>query len=77
MAFSATWCPAGTSLETLVAIEGHCSAIEDSFGDGEERTWSRSQRDAVIARRASPRILVMLAYAMMATIRHHANAPRP
>jgi SRSO17 transposase len=31
LAFFTTWCPAGTSLETLVAVEGHRWAIEDSF----------------------------------------------
>src|SRR5882724_12135619 len=31
LAFFTTWCPAGTSIETLVAVEGHRWAIEDSF----------------------------------------------
>jgi hypothetical protein len=31
LAFFTTWCPAGTSMETLVAVEGHRWAIEDSF----------------------------------------------
>jgi SRSO17 transposase len=31
LAFFATWCPAGTSIETLVAVEGHRWAIEDGF----------------------------------------------
>src|SRR4030081_10823 len=31
LAFFTTWCPAGTSRETLVAVEGHRWAIEDSF----------------------------------------------
>jgi SRSO17 transposase len=26
-----TWCPAGTSIKTLVSVEGHRLAIEDSF----------------------------------------------
>ena len=30
-AFFTTWCPAGTSIATLVAVEGHRWAIEDSF----------------------------------------------
>jgi hypothetical protein len=29
MAFFSTWCPAGTSIKTLVAIEGHRWALED------------------------------------------------
>src|SRR5207244_10146576 len=31
LAFFTTWCPAATSIETLVAVEGHRRAIEDSF----------------------------------------------
>src|ERR1700750_1410972 len=31
LAFFTTWCPAGTSIETLVAVEGHRWALEDSF----------------------------------------------
>lgn len=31
MAFFSIWCPAGTSIETLVKVEGHHWAIEDSF----------------------------------------------
>jgi SRSO17 transposase len=31
LAFFTTWCPAGTATETLVAVEGHRWAIEDSF----------------------------------------------
>jgi SRSO17 transposase len=31
LAFFATWCPAGTPIETLVMVEGHRWAIEDSF----------------------------------------------
>jgi hypothetical protein len=30
-AFSATWCPAGTGIETLVKVEGQRWAIEDGF----------------------------------------------
>jgi SRSO17 transposase len=31
LAFFSTWCPAGTGIETLVKVEGHRWAIEDSF----------------------------------------------
>jgi SRSO17 transposase len=31
LAFFSTWCPAGTPIETLVKVEGHRWAIEDSF----------------------------------------------
>ena len=36
-AFFSTWCPAGTGIETLVAIEGHRWAIEDSFESRQKR----------------------------------------
>ena len=75
LAFFTTWCPAGTSIETLVAVEGHRWAIEDSFETGknefgldhnESRSWHGWHRHVS---------LVMLAFAMMAAIRHHANPP--
>src|ERR1700741_2599692 len=31
LVFFSTWCPAGTRIETLVTVEGHRWAIEDSF----------------------------------------------
>ena len=31
LAFFSTWCPAGTGIERLVAVEGHRWAIEDGF----------------------------------------------
>jgi SRSO17 transposase len=75
-AFFSTWCPAGTGLETLVAVEGHRWAIEDSFetaktefglDHNETRSWHGWHRHVS---------LVMLAFAMIATIRHHANTSR-
>lgn len=74
LAFFSTWCPAGTPIETLVRIEGHRWAIEDSFetaknelglDHNETRSWHGWHRHVS---------LVMLAFAMMAAIRHHANA---
>jgi SRSO17 transposase len=73
LAFFSTWCPAGTSLETLVRVEGCRWAIEDSFetaknelglDHNETRSWHGWHRHVS---------LVMLAFAMMAAIRHHAN----
>jgi SRSO17 transposase len=73
-AYFTTWCPAGTAIETLVAVEGHRWAIEDSFectktelglDHNESRSWHGWHRHVS---------LVMLAFAMMAIIRHHANA---
>src|SRR6476619_533323 len=69
--------PAGTSIETLVAVEGHRWAIEDSFetaknefglDHNESRSWHGWHRHVS---------LVMLAFAMMAVIRHRANPPPP
>lgn len=77
LAFFSTWCPIGTSIETLVAVEGHRWAIEDSFeiaknelglDHNETRSWHGWHRHVS---------LVMLAFGMMATIRHHANAAPP
>jgi SRSO17 transposase len=76
-AFFSTWCPAGTTIETLVAVEGHRWAIEDGFetaknelglDHNETRSWHGWHRHVS---------LVMLAFAMLAVIRHHANTPTP
>jgi SRSO17 transposase len=75
LAYFTTWCPAGTPIEALVAVEGHRWAIEDSFETAknelglthnETRSWHGWHRHVS---------LVMLAFAMMAVIRHRANAP--
>ncbi len=72
-AYFTTWCPAGTGIQTLVAVEGQRWAIEDSFetaktelglDHNETRSWHGWHRHVS---------LVMLAFAMMASIRHHAN----
>ena len=77
LAFFTTWCPAGTPIETLVAVEGHRWAIEDSFettknelglDHNETRSWHGWHRHVS---------LVMLAFAMMAAIRHKANQTPP
>lgn len=77
MAFFATWCPAETTIETLVKVEGHRWAIEDSFetaknelglDHNETRSWHGWHRHVS---------LVMLAFAMMAAIRHRANTMPP
>jgi SRSO17 transposase len=75
LAYFTTWCPAGTSMETLVAVEGRRWAIEDSFetaktelglDHNETRSWHGWHRHVS---------LVMLAFAMLASIRHRANQP--
>jgi SRSO17 transposase len=77
LAFFTTWCPAATTIETLVTVEGHRWAIEDSFetaknefglDHNESRSWHGWHRHVSMA---------MLAFAMMAVIRHHANPPQP
>jgi len=74
LAFFSTWCPKGTSVAKLVSVEGHRWAIEDSFeaaknelglDHNEARSWHGWHRHVS---------LVMLAFAMMAAIRHKANA---
>ena len=77
LAFFSTWCPAGTGIQTLATVEGHRWAIEDSFetaknelglDHNETRSWHGWHRHVS---------LVMLAFAMMAVIRHRANAAIP
>jgi SRSO17 transposase len=73
LAYFTTWCPAGTSIETLIGVEGQRWAIEDSFetaknefglNHNETRSWHGWHRHVS---------LVMLAFAMMAAIRLKAN----
>lgn len=75
LAFFSTWCQVGTTIETLVAVEGHRWSIEDNFeaaknelglDHNETRSWHGWHRHVSV---------VMLAFAMMAAIRHRANQP--
>jgi SRSO17 transposase len=77
LSFFSTWCPAGTGIATLASVEGRRWAIEDAFetaktelglAHNETRSWHGWHRHVS---------LVMLAFAMLAVIRHHANAPTP
>src|SRR3712207_4552186 len=77
LAFFSTWCPAGTGIATLVAVEGHRWAIEDGFeaakdelglDHNEARSWHGWHRHVS---------LVMLAFAMLAAIRCRANQGPP
>ena len=77
LAFFSTWCPQGMTIEALALVEGHRWAIEDSFettknelglDHNETRSWHGWHRHVS---------LVMLAFAMMATIRHKANQTPP
>jgi SRSO17 transposase len=76
-AFFSTWCPAGTGIATLVGVEGRRWAIEDGFetaktelglAHNETRSWHGWHRHVS---------LVMLAFAMMAAVRHRANQFSP
>ena len=76
-AYFSTWCPVGTPIGTLVAVEGRRWAIEDAFetaktelglDHNETRSWHGWHRHVS---------LVMLAFAMMAAVRHRANQMPP
>jgi SRSO17 transposase len=75
-AYFSAWCPTGTTIETLVAVEGHRWSVEEGFevaktelglDHNETRSWHGWHRHVS---------LVMLAFAMLATIRHRANRGR-
>ena len=77
LAFYSTWCPAGTAIEKLAAIEGHRWSVEDAFetaknefglDHNETRSWHGWHRHVS---------LVMLAFAMMAAIRHRVSLLPP
>ena len=77
LAFFSTWCPAGTDIATLVKVEGHRWGIEDGFetaktelglDHNETRSWHGWHRHVS---------LVMLAFGLMAAIRHQANTTPP
>jgi SRSO17 transposase len=74
LAFFTTWCPARTPIEALVAVEGRRWAIEDAFetaktelglDHNETRSWHGWHRHVS---------LVMLAFAVLAAVRRHANS---
>jgi SRSO17 transposase len=56
LAFFTTWCPAGTAIATLVAVEGRRWAIEDAFETAKTELGPGSQRDPLVARLASARL---------------------
>jgi SRSO17 transposase len=79
LAFFTTWCPQGTSVEILVQVEGRRWAIEDAFetaknelgldqlglDHNETRSWHGWHRHVS---------LVMLAFALLAVVRHKADS---
>jgi SRSO17 transposase len=77
LSFFSTWCLAGTGIATLVRVEGRRWAVEDAFetaktelglAHNESRSWHGWNRHVS---------LVMLAFAMMTGVRHHANQMPP
>jgi SRSO17 transposase len=74
LAFFTTWCPEGTPAETLIRVEGRRWSIEDAFetaknelglDHNETRSWHGWHRHVS---------LVMLAFALLAVVRHKADA---
>lgn len=77
LAYFTTWCPSGTPIETLVRVEGTRWRVEEGFettknelglDHNETRSWHGWHRHVS---------LVMLAYAVMTTVRYQANAITP
>jgi SRSO17 transposase len=77
LTYFTTWGPTGTSLDALVGVEGRRWAIEDAFETAktelglehnETRSWHGWHRHVP---------LVMLAFALLAVIRHRANTTLP
>jgi SRSO17 transposase len=73
-AYLTTWCPAGTPIETLVAVDGRRWAVEDAFGTAKtalglahNETRSGHGWHRHVSR-------VMLASAMRAAVRHRAGS---
>ena len=69
MAFFSTWCPYGTSIETLVKVEGHRWAIEDSFETAKNELGLDHNETPLLARLASSRL------ARHARLRHDGRNP--
>src|SRR5215213_182483 len=77
LAYFTTWCPAGTPIQELVAVEGRRWVIEDAFetaktelglAHNESRSWPGWHRHVSLG---------MLAFAMLARVRQLANGPPP
>ncbi len=76
-AYFTTWCPQGRTIETLVRVEGTRWRVEEGFettknelglDHNESRSWHGWHRHVS---------LVMLAYAVMTSVRYQANAMTP
>ncbi len=69
LAYFTTWCPAGTSIKTLVSVEGHRWAIEDSFETAKNEFGLDHNEFQILARLASSRL------ARHARLRHDGRHP--
>ena len=76
-AYFTTWCPKGTPIDTLVRVEGTRWRVEEGFettqnelglDHNESRSWHGRHRQVS---------LVMLAYAVMTTVRYQTNVMTP
>jgi len=77
LAFFTTWCPAGTGIATLVAVEGRRWAIEDAFETAKSELGLEHNETRSFHGWHRHVSLVMLAFVMMAAVRHHANQVPP
>jgi len=77
LAFFTTWAPSGTTIERLAKIEGRRWAIEDSFETAKNELGLDHNETRSFHGWRRHVSLVMLAFAMMAAIRVHANAASP
>src|SRR5580704_1053852 len=68
LAFFTTWCPAVTSIETLVAVEGHRWAIEHSF------ETAKNDSDSITTR-ADPGMGGIATFPCDARLRHDVGNP--
>ncbi|MER8846088.1 IS701 family transposase [Mesorhizobium australicum] len=76
LSYFSTWSPAGTEIETLIAVQQCCGIIEEGLRTAKTelgldhnvtRSWHGWHRHVS---------LVMLAFAMMSTVRHNASHER-
>ena len=74
MAYFATWCPKGTSIETLVRVEGTRGRIEEGFATAKNELGLDHNETGSWHGWHQHISLVMLAYAMMAAVQHQANS---
>ncbi|WP_423228987.1 hypothetical protein [Sinorhizobium meliloti] len=73
LAFFTKWCPAGTGIQTLVSVEGHRWAIEDSF----ETAKNELGLDYNETRSGMAGIATSPSSCSMAVIRYRANDVTP